>query len=94
MVFYLRHPRDTLNKNKKRGNDKNEKRSQQKITATLIVFFMFSMIFGCLEIRKADAIGANTDTNPKLCGWIFVLEPNTAVPFNNITIVPTIQSPI
>lgn len=58
---------------------------KQKIVATLVVFFMLTMISGVINLKNVQAIGDDTTLQQVLTGGSLSLESPTQVNFNSQT---------
>jgi len=59
---------------------------KQQIIATLVIVFMFTMIFGSVEIRDVKAIGDNTTLVQNFTAGTLELESPASVGFNDIAL--------
>jgi hypothetical protein len=65
---------------------------KQKIIATIVVVFMFSMIYGTINIKNTEAIGSNTTLTQNLINGDLSMEAPTAIAFNNLAMGTAINS--
>ena len=62
------------------------KQVKQKIIATLVVIFMFGMIFGSVSLRDVQAIGANTTLSAIISAGSLSLEAPASASYGAITL--------
>lgn len=59
---------------------------QQKIMATIVVFFMGVMVFGSMDVRDTQAIGTNTTLIQNFVAGTLQLETLSSVGFSDLTV--------
>ena len=63
-----------------------KERIKQRLFATIVILFMFVMVFGSLNISDVSAIGTNTTLIQNLVAGTLQLEAPATLPFNNLTV--------
>lgn len=80
------------NKISARGMKTKKQQIKQKIVATLVVLFMFVMVFGSVNIDFTSAIGTNTTLIQNLVAGSLSMEAPTTIAFNNINLAQPANS--
>jgi hypothetical protein len=65
---------------------------KQKIAATLVMLFMFVMVFGSVNISFISAIGTNTTLIQNILPGTLSMEAPTTLAFNNINLGSAVNS--
>lgn len=68
------------------------KQIKQRLVATVIILFMFVMVFGSMNISDVSAIGTNTTLIQNLVAGTLQLEAPATLPFNNLTVAVAANS--
>jgi hypothetical protein len=74
------------------GEKTKKQQIKQKIAATLVVIFMFVMVFGSVNINFTSAIGTNTTLIQNILAGALSMEAPTTLAFNNINLGTAINS--
>jgi hypothetical protein len=70
----------------------NRKKIKQKIVATLVVLFMFAMIFGSVNLESVRAIGSNTTLSAVISAGSLALESPASASYGGITLSGVAQN--